>query len=125
MMHYDTKVAPELDELHLPDKPDGPAAAVMLSAGIGIFVLGLMTLLNEMSEGINKFLLSFEMGRGVGPLAGKTILGALAFFVSWLVLGLAWRKRNIDIKRMFWVGLVLGVLGAVLMFPPVFEAFAA
>jgi hypothetical protein len=29
-----------------------------------------------------------------------------------------------NIKRVFWIGLVLGVLGGVLTFPPVFLAFA-
>jgi hypothetical protein len=60
----------------------------------------------------------------VGPLAGKTIMGTIAFFVSWLVLGILWKDKEVDIKRMFWIGLVLGVLGAVFMLPPVFRAFA-
>jgi len=117
--------APELDELGLEDRPDGPCAAVMMAAGIGIFVLGLFTLLSEASVPIHDFLEELEFGVGVGPLAGKTLLGSAGFLVGWLALGLAWRDREVNIRRWFWVALALGVVGAILMFPPVFQAFAA
>jgi hypothetical protein len=51
------KVAPELEGLNLTDKPDGPGAAVMISAGIGIFVLGLLTTLAVISADVKSFLL--------------------------------------------------------------------
>jgi hypothetical protein len=40
---------PEVDALHLDERPDGPGAAAMMAAGIGILVLGLFTLLSEAS----------------------------------------------------------------------------
>lgn len=123
-IHHDEQKAPELDQLHLSDKPDGPGAAAMLAAGIGIFSLGLLTTLNELSEALHDWLQSFEMGRGVGPLAGKTTVAVIAWLIAWVILGFAWRKRDINIKRVFWIGLVLGLFGVVLMFPPVFLAFA-
>jgi hypothetical protein len=116
--------APEVDALHLDERPDGPGAAVMMAAGIGIFVLGLFTLLSEASVSIHDWLESLEFGRGVGPLAGKTILGTVGFLASWIVLGMAWRTKELDLRRWFWIALALGVVGAVLMFPPVFQAFA-
>jgi hypothetical protein len=116
--------APEVDALHLDERPDGPGAAVMMAAGIGIFVLGLFTLVSEASVSIHDWLESLEFGRGVGPLAGKTILGTVGFFASWIVLGMAWRTKELDLRRWFWIALALGVVGAVLMFPPVFQAFA-
>ncbi|MBI2168892.1 MAG: hypothetical protein HYU28_05245 [Actinobacteria bacterium] len=123
--HHDEDVAPELEPLHLVDKPDGPGAAAMISAGIGIFVLGLFTVLSEASESIHVFLEDFQGPVGVGPLAGKTILGSLAFIVSGLGLGAVWWKRDIDLKKAFWVGLALGIAGALMLFPPFFQAFAA
>jgi hypothetical protein len=123
-VHHDELVAPELDALHLADKPDGPGAAAMLAAGIGVFALGLLTTLNEVSEGLHDWLQSFEMGRGVGPLAGKTTVAVIAWLVAWIILALIWRGKDVNIKRVFWVGLALGVIGAVLMFPPVFLSFA-
>jgi len=122
--HHDEAIAPELADLHLEDKPDGPGAAAMLSAGIGIFVLGLFTVLSEASEPIHDFLDEFQFGRGVGPLAGKTILAIIAYFVSWIVLHMAWRTKDVDIKRYFYMGLALGLLGALFMFPPFFLLFA-
>jgi hypothetical protein len=116
--------APEVDALHLDERPDGPGAAVMMAAGIGIFVLGLFTLVSEASVSIHDWLESLEFGRGVGPLAGKTILGTVGFFASWIVLGIAWRTKELDLRRWFWIALALGVIGAVMMFPPVFQAFA-
>jgi hypothetical protein len=116
--------APEVDALHLDERPDGPGAAVMMAAGIGIFVLGLFTLLSEASVPIHDWLESLEFGRGVGPLAGKTILGTVGFFASWIVLGMAWRTKELDLRRWFWIALALGVVGAVMMFPPVFQVFA-
>ncbi len=119
---HDIETAPELKELHLEERHDGPGAAAMVAAGVGIFVLGLLTLLSELSEPVHDFLGSMDLGRGVGPLAGKTTLAALTFFVVWAALGLVWRRRDPDIKRMFWIGLGLGVVGAILMFPPIFTA---
>ena len=116
--------APELDELNLADKPDGPAGAAMIAAGVGIFVLGLFTVLNEASSAINKFLVLFDTG-GVGPLAGKVSLATIAYVVSLGVLWVMWKNRDVDLKKMFWIGIVLGVLGALMTFPPLFQMFAA
>lgn len=116
--------APEVDALHLDERPDGPGAAVMMAAGVGIFVTGLFTVLSEASVPIHDWLESLEFGRGVGPLAGKTILGTLSFFTSWIVLGMAWRTKELDLRPWFWIALALGIVGAVMMIPPVFQAFA-
>jgi hypothetical protein len=124
MTHEDEKVAPELVDLKLADKPDGPGAAAMVAAGAGTFVLGLMTTLNEMSEGVNEFLAAFSGETGVGPLAGKTTVAAIAFFLVWAVLGLVWKGKDVDLKKAFWVGIALGALGALFTFPPFFEMFA-
>jgi hypothetical protein len=116
--------APELEPLHLEDKVDGPAAAVMMSAGIGILVLGLLTLLSEASVPVHDFLEKFEFGLGVGPLSGKTLLASVGFLFSWAVLGTLMLHQEVDLRRWFWIAFALGVIGAVLTFPPVFQAFA-
>jgi fluoride ion exporter CrcB/FEX len=120
---HDVKIAPELGPLNLADKPDGPGAAAMLAAGIGIFVLGLLTTGAVISSGLKDFLLKWEWGQGVGPLAGKTTIASLAFFASWGLLHMAWRNKDVDIKKIFMIGLILGILGAIGTFPTFFEAF--
>jgi hypothetical protein len=124
-METDVERAPEIAELRLAPRPDGPAAAAILAAGIGMFVLGLLTVLSEASEGIHDWLEKWEFDRGVGPLAGKTAVAVIAWAVSWIVLGLAWRRKDVNLRAWFWVALVVGALGFVGTFPPLFQAFAA
>jgi fluoride ion exporter CrcB/FEX len=122
--HHDEEVAPELAELNLPDKPDGPGAAMMISAGIGIFVLGFLTVLAEASAGAKTWLQKWEWGVGVGPLAGKTTIASLAYFLSLAILWILWRQKNVNVKTAFYIGLVLGLLGAIGTYPTFFQAFA-
>ena len=74
---------------------------------------------------IHDFLENFEFGLGVGPLAGKTLFASAGFLLSWAVLGAVMRHKEVDLRRWFWIAFTLGVVGAVLMFPPFFQAFAA
>ena len=120
---HDVEVAPELGPLELADRPDGPGAAVLLAAGIGIFLLGFFTTMGVISTWMHDFLAKWAWGQGVGPLAGKTTMASIAFFASWGGLHYAWRGKDIDIKKIFMIGLGLGLLGALGTFPTFFEAF--
>ncbi len=104
-----------------PDKPFGPPAAAFLAAGIGAFVLGLLTTVAAASEAIAEKL---EFSTPVGPLSGKTTIAVAAWLVSWLVLHLALRGRDPAPRTVFWVTAVLVVLGLLGTFPIFFEAFA-
>jgi hypothetical protein len=121
----DVERAPEIAELGLPSRPEGPAAAAMLAAGIGMFALGVLTTLSEASTGLHDWLEKWEFDQGVGPLAGKTTVAVIVWVVSWLVLGLAWRRKDANLKTWFWVAFVLGLVGFLGTFPPIFQAFAA
>ncbi len=102
-------------------KPNGPAAAVILAAGIGAFVLGLLATLNEASSGISDFL---RFADDVGPLSGKTIIASAAFFVAWAVFGFLWRGRDVAWRPVLTATVVLLALGFLGTFPTFFEAFA-
>jgi len=97
------------------------AAAVVLAAGVGTFVLGLFTTLNEASSGIHDFLIFSD---DVGPLSGKTIIAGAAFFVAWAVLGVLWRGREVAWRPVLTATVVLLALGFLGTFPTFFEAFA-
>ena len=121
--HNDEEVAPELAPLNLEPKPDGPAAAVMIASGLGVFTLGLMTTLAVINGSVKSFLEWFQFDQGVGALAGKSTVAVLVFFVAWLVLYLIWREKDVVLKTSFYIGLGLGILGVIGTFPPFFEWF--
>ncbi len=122
----DIAVAPELEPLNLTDKASGPGAAMLIAAGFGILVLGILTVIPEFSSAADfkTWLQSWEWGQGVGPLAGKTTLATIAYFGCLISMWALWRKKEIDIKTAFYVGLGMGILGAIGAFPTFFQMFA-
>lgn len=103
------------------EPPSGPAAAALLSAGIGALVLGIFTTWAEASTGMKDWL---QWNDRVGPLTGKTILGVIAFIVSGAVLGALWKDKNPELRPIVIAAAVLLVVGFVLTFPTFFQAFA-
>jgi len=105
-------------------KPNGPAAAAFVAAGIGSTVLGIFVVLNEVSPDISKFLdfsKNYGISSGVGALSGKALLATLAFIVSWVALHFYARGKEVNFSRWLGVALVLVFVGFALTFPPVFE----
>ena len=104
------------------DRPNGPAAAALLAGGIGCGVLGLLTFYNQVfpTTSLSK---SLNWYNPVGTLAGKSSLAILAFLVSWILLGLLWRGREVNFRVIAIVSLVLLVIGLLGTFPPVWNLF--
>jgi hypothetical protein len=101
-------------------KPDGPLAAVLLAAGIGAFVLGLLTTWAAASEGFREDLVLDE---DVGPLSGKTVWATAAFVASWAVLGYLLRRQDGRLRSATIAFVVLTALGLLGTFPTFFQAF--
>lgn len=99
---------------------DGMAAAALLAAGIGALVLGFFTTLNEMSTSVHDFL---EFSTDVGPLSGKTILAAIGYFGSLLVLAFVMRGREFALRSITIATIALLALGFLGTFPTFFQAF--
>jgi hypothetical protein len=99
---------------------DGLPAASLIAAGVGAFTLGLFVTLAEASTEIKDWL---QWNDRVGPLSGKTILAVIAYFASFLLLGLLWRRKTIPLRPVLVTAGVLVVVGLVFTFPPVFQAF--
>jgi hypothetical protein len=110
-----------VDEQQAFERPTGPVAAAVLATGIGAFVLGLLTTLSEPSEDIHDFL---EFSDDVGPLSGKTILAVAAYFASWAVLHILWRRDDRRLRPILIVTALLIALGVLGTLPPFFQAFA-
>ncbi|HEX9380856.1 MAG TPA: hypothetical protein VF891_05095 [Gaiellaceae bacterium] len=102
-------------------RPFGPAAAVLLAAGFGIFILGLLTTLAEASTGIKDGL---QWNDRVGPLSGKTIIATAVFFGTWALLTAALRRSEPPWKPVVYATGGLVVLGLLMTFPTFFQAFA-
>lgn len=104
-----------------PPKPTGPAAAAVMSAGIGTFFIGLMATLAEAFPGLRNALNWYNPS---GPLSGKTGVSVIVWLLAWIILHAAWKGKERNLGRAFTWALVLIAAGFLLTFPPVFEAFA-
>jgi hypothetical protein len=109
------------DGLHRLAKPSGPAAAAILAAGIGCFVMGLVTTLAAANAALSSAL---AFVKPVGPLSGKSDIAIASYFIAWLALYLTWRKANVNISRIGTATLVLVALGILGTFPTFFDLFA-
>jgi hypothetical protein len=100
----------------------GPAAAALASAGLGCSAMGVFTTLAEASPSLKKALNLYDP---VGPLSGK-VAGAIAvYIVSWFVLGLILRHREVHLVRWLTLTFILVGVGLVFTFPPVYDLFTA
>ena len=101
-------------------RPSGPAAAVVLAAGVACFTLGFLSVLTAASGDASDAL---TLSDGVGDVSGVTTATALVFFVSWGALTLVWRGANPSLARVAAFSAALIVAGLLGTFPPVFNAF--
>lgn len=102
--------------------PNGPVAAALIAGGIGATTIGLMTVLAEASEPIKNALNWYNP---VGPLTGKSLVGVIVFFVSWIVLHVIFRGKDVNFARATTIALILLGLGLLGTFPLFFELFVA
>ncbi len=106
------------DSSHL---PNGSAAAALLAGGIGSGVYGLTVVAAEASSGVAQAL---NLVEGVGPLSGKVLVGVVIWLVVWIILAKMWGLKEVDFRRITTVSVVLVLVGFLLTFPPVVQAFA-
>jgi hypothetical protein len=100
---------------------NGLSAAAILAAGLGLAVTGIVS---AAAEAIAAWSTVLVWSKPVGALSGKTTLGILAWLVSWLILGLAWKDREVTLRPVLIVSVVLLAAGVLLTFPPVFDLIA-
>ena len=95
--------------------PNGPAAAAILSAGIGSFALAFITVLADRSAALKLFL---TFSKPVGPLSGVTTIAVVFWIAAWIFLDLLWKRRELPLSRIGWGAIALFVLSLLLTFPP-------
>lgn len=100
-------------------RPSGPAAAVVLAAGLASFALGLLSVLTAASSSVSAAL---TLSDRVGDVSGLTTAAAVVFFAAWGVLALTWRHADPPLARVAAATGVLIALGLLGTFPPFFNA---
>ena len=99
---------------------NGIAAAAILAAGIASFSFGLVVCLSENIKAVEKFL---TFSRPVGALSGKTDVALAVWLVSWFILTVMWKRRQVSFRKVFAIAIVLTLLGLLGTFPPFFDMF--
>jgi uncharacterized membrane protein len=98
----------------------GEAAAAVLAAGIGIFMLGVLTTLKASAQAIKNLLAFYPP---TGPLSGQTTVAVAVWLLAWAVLHFIWKEQEVNFRKIFIIALILIVLGFLGSFPPLFEVF--
>ena len=112
---------PDAERVDSPTKPNGVAAAAILAAGIGAFVLGLMIVTTQALPAWSSAVMVYPPA---GPLSGITILTVIAYVAALGVLISRWRMRNVNFGRIWAASLGLLALGLLGSFPPFYQLFA-
>lgn len=101
--------------------PSGVAIAALLAAVIGLLVLAIVNIAADVNA---PFRDAITYNKGIGPYSGKEVFMFGGWFVSWIGLHFALRKRDLNVKKWFGVTMVLLLAAALLVWPPIFEAIA-
>ena len=99
--------------------PNGPGAAILLSGGIGAFVLAVLAIVADHSLTFKKQMIFYTP---TGALSGVTTTAITVWLVSWIVLEAAWKRRQV---RPWWIDVAFGLVAIsfLLMFPPIGDLF--
>jgi hypothetical protein len=100
---------------------NGAAAAALLAASVGSAIFGVIVVLAEANQTFHDLM---AIDGSVGPLSGKSTYGVLAWLVTWALLHLVLRKREVNFKIAAIIAAVLIALGVLCTFPPFFMLFA-
>jgi hypothetical protein len=103
-----------------PALTNGSGAAAILSAGIGSFVIAVLSFAGDKSAAIKSSLIFYKP---TGALSGVTTLGIVIWLVAWGVLEWRWRRNTVALKRINVVAFVLLGLSFLLTFPPIVDLF--
>ena len=109
--------------------PSGAAVAAIISAVLGMLTLAIVNWGTAASKAFNEWVhgigrLWMPGAEGIGPYSGKETLSLLVWIVSWIVLHIALRNRDLNLNRWLIVFLVGVGIATTLLWPPVFEYLA-
>jgi hypothetical protein len=105
-------VAPEAEASAL---VNGPAAAAILAASIGCFLVGLFALAGDASPAISHM---FTFYKPTGALSGVTTTAIVIWLLAWYGLSRRWGAMTVQLGRIILASFVLLALAVLLTFPP-------
>jgi hypothetical protein len=111
----------EVDAAFEAARPSGPAAAVVLAAGLASFALGLLSVLTAASASVSEAL---TLSERVGDVSGLSVAVAVVFFGAWGGLLAAWHEADPPLVPVAVAAGALIGLGLLGTFPPFFNAFS-
>ena len=99
-------------------KPNGAAVSAFLAAMIGLLVMGIINTAASASSDFNSWVHSvgklwIPNAQGIGPYSGKETFLLLAWVLSWAVLHMLLRKREVKLAvpaAIFAVGVAVATL---------------
>lgn len=94
---------------------NGPAAAAILSAGIGCFAVGVLAVVADGLKPVARLLTFYTP---TGPLSGVSTVAIVLWLAIWLLLAKLWGAKMVAMKRVNAVAFALLAIGLLLTFPP-------
>ncbi|MCL1464928.1 hypothetical protein [Argonema galeatum] len=109
----------------------GPAAAALISAGIGCFTMMFTHHLSDTSKAREKIVWAIgswipgshnksELWGNIGSYTGKETMLLVGWLVSWPILYFLWKKKNIKAKTMFFWFFALFIAATAMSWHPLF-----
>lgn len=102
--------------------PTGIVVAALLSAMIGLLVLGAVNIYSNVDAG---FKTAITLNAGIGPYSGKEVFWLASWGISWFILYVALRNKPLNLRRWFGTFMVGMLIATLLVWPPIFEAIGS
>jgi hypothetical protein len=114
-----------------PPNISGPAAAALISAGIGCFTMMVTHHLSDTSKDTEK--LVWELGKwipgsqntsklwgNIGSYTGKETMLLLGWLISWIILATIWQNKHIKSRTIFFWMFALFIAATAMSWHPLF-----
>jgi hypothetical protein len=117
-------MAVQVTEPRVRARPSGPAAAAVLSIGIGGLLMAIVVGISDANKPFESNVVH-ALGKlwvpgaaGIGPYSGKFTFFLVGWLVSWAILHVLLREKDVDLAKWLITAGVLITLGMLLVWPP-------